>query len=270
MAARGVNGAAAATLNARFIKCEGCRVNVPKEDMLVLGRCTVCGRVYEPEITDGGRSVTVETVAFDAAAAASASAAAATPAAVAVGGKPRRKRWAVLTSKKGRTYYHNTETGEDTWEAPPDLDAEAAEDAFGALAAAGEACLGVWLTMILCVLWLVLCGAVPFKNDAVKNAVLREQAKAEATRMGVPMEVIAQAQRREQEQELANDPIAQLGGRQSASAPAAAASVPKRAVESTKLSPHAEHSEEDDKEEEEGSNSADDQDEDKQRTCAVM
>jgi len=141
MAARGVNGAAAATLNARFIKCAGCRVNVPKEDMLALGRCTVCGRAYEPEISDGGRSITVETVAFDAsAAAASATAvAAAAPAAVAVAGKIKRKRWAVLTSKKGRTYYHNTETGEDTWEAPPDLDAEAAEDAFGALEATGEA-----------------------------------------------------------------------------------------------------------------------------------
>lgn len=138
MAARGVNGAAAATLNARFIKCAGCRVNVPKEDMLALGKCTVCGRAYEPEITDGGKSITVETVAFAAAGAASAANTAA-PTAAAEPSKPKRKRWAVLTSKKGRTYYHNTETGEDTWEAPPDLDAEAAEDAFGELTMAVRA-----------------------------------------------------------------------------------------------------------------------------------
>lgn len=130
MAARGAHGAGAATLNARFIKCAGCRVNVPKEDMLALGRCTVCGRGYEPEVVDEGRAVQVETVAFD-------SEDAKAEDKEKTGGKPRRRRWAVLTSKKGRTYYHNTETGEDTWEKPPDVDAEAADDAFGAPPAAG-------------------------------------------------------------------------------------------------------------------------------------
>ncbi|ETP34699.1 hypothetical protein F442_17011 [Phytophthora nicotianae P10297] len=172
MATRGVNGAASGTLNERFIRCEGCRVNVPKEDMLALGKCTVCGRPYEAVVTADGRGIEVETVAFDGVGAA------------AVEEKPTRKRWAVLTSKRGRTYYHNTETGEDRWDKPADLDAEAVEDTF-----------------------------VPFKNDAVKKAVLREQMKFEATKMGVPMEVVAASQQQLQQEAETDDPFAKMVGR---------------------------------------------------------
>jgi hypothetical protein len=84
----------------------------------------VCGKPYEPAATPDGRGVQVATVAFD-----GASAEKKAPAAEK---KPRMKRWAELTSKRGRTYYHNTETGEDRWDKPADLDADAAEDAFGA------------------------------------------------------------------------------------------------------------------------------------------
>ncbi|KAE9003049.1 hypothetical protein PR003_g18923 [Phytophthora rubi] len=170
MATRGVNGAASGTLNERFIKCDGCRVNVPKEDMLALGQCTLCARPYEPA---DGRGAEVATVAF-----------AGVGAAPAEEKKPRRKRWAVLTSKRGRTYYHNTETGEDRWDKPADLDADAAEDAF-----------------------------VPFKNDAVKKAVLREQLKLEATKMGVPMEVVAATQQQLQHEAEADDPFAKMVNR---------------------------------------------------------
>ncbi|KAG2951519.1 hypothetical protein JG687_00000527 [Phytophthora cactorum] len=172
MATRGVNGAASGTLNERFIRCEGCRVNVPKEDMLALGKCTVCGRPYEAVVTADGRGIEVETVAFDGVGAA------------VVEKKPSRKRWAVLTSKRGRAYYHNTETGEDRWDKPADLDADAVEDAF-----------------------------VPFKNDAVKKAVLREQMKLEATKMGVPMEVVAASQQQLQQEAEADDPFAKMVGR---------------------------------------------------------
>lgn len=131
MAERGVNGASSATLNARFIKCAGCKVNVPKDDMIALGKCTVCGCVYEPIALAGGDVIEVEFVAFSgdqAGAAQSLSNAAAAGGAEA----PRRKRWVALQSRKGRMYYHNTETGEDSWDKPADIDAEAADDAFGA------------------------------------------------------------------------------------------------------------------------------------------
>ncbi|KAG7388847.1 Beclin-1 [Phytophthora pseudosyringae] len=172
MAARGVNGAASGTLNERFIKCAGCRVNVPKEDMLALGQCTVCGRAYEAVVAADGRGIEVATVAFEG------------DGAAATEKKATRKRWAVLASKRGRTYYHNTETGEDRWDRPADLDADAAEDAF-----------------------------VPFKNDAVKKAVLREQMKLEATKMGVPMEVVAATQQQLQHEAEADDPFAKMVGK---------------------------------------------------------
>ncbi|POM68352.1 Zinc ion binding protein [Phytophthora palmivora] len=186
MATRGVNGAASGTLNERFIKCEGCRVNVPKEDMLALGKCTVCGRPYEAVVTADGRGIEVATVAFHGATAEV---------------KPKRKRWAVLTSKRGRTYYHNTETGEDRWDKPADLDAEAVEDAF-----------------------------VPFKNDAVKKAVLREQMKQEATKMGVPMEVVAATQQQLQQEDEADDPFAKMVGRPKSKMPAGKTQSPKKTV----------------------------------------
>ncbi|EEY60516.1 uncharacterized protein PITG_13225 [Phytophthora infestans T30-4] len=172
MATRGVNGAASGTLNERFIKCEGCGVNVPKEDMLELSKCTVCGRPYEVVVTDNGRGIEVETVAFDGI--------------EMVEEKLKRKRWAVLTSKRGRTYYHNTETGEDRWDKPADLDADAIEDAF-----------------------------VPFKNDAVKKAVLREQMKIEATKMGMPIEMVAASQQQLQQEAAADDIFVKLRNKNS-------------------------------------------------------
>ncbi|POM76988.1 Zinc ion binding protein [Phytophthora palmivora] len=83
--------------------------------MLALGKRPEPGRSLgiRYQVSDGG--IEVATVAFHGATAEV---------------KPKRKRWAVLTSKRGRTYYHNTETGEDRWDKPADLDAEAVEDAF--------------------------------------------------------------------------------------------------------------------------------------------
>ncbi|CAI5705258.1 unnamed protein product [Peronospora farinosa] len=168
MISHGVNGATSGTLNERFIKCAGCHVNVPKDDMLALGKCTVCNYSYSAVVTEDGRGIEVATVAFDANGAAEEK-------------KLQRKRWAVLTSKLGRVFYHNTETGEDRWDKPVDLEADAAEDAF-----------------------------VPFKNDAVKKAVLREQMKLEATKMGVPVEVVAATQHRLQHEDEADDPFANM------------------------------------------------------------
>ncbi|KAL7681292.1 putative WW domain-containing protein [Plasmopara halstedii] len=170
MATRGVNGATTGTLNERFIKCEGCHVNVPKEDMLTLGKCTLCGRPYEVVVTADGKEIEVATVAFD------------RTGITAVEKKTKqRKRWAVLLSKRGRTYYHNTETGEDRWDKPADLDADAVEDSF-----------------------------VPFKHDAVKKAVLREQMKLEATKMGVPIEVVAASQHQLRQEDEAHDPFTKM------------------------------------------------------------
>lgn len=140
MAERGVNGASSVTLNERFIKCAGCNVNVPKDDMIALGKCTVCGRVYEPVVLPGGDAIAVEFVAFSqekAAGSARENATSTTTTATnltsqAKAEAPRRKRWVELQSRKGRTYYHNTETGEDRWDKPADIDAEAVDDAFGA------------------------------------------------------------------------------------------------------------------------------------------
>ncbi|KAJ0402882.1 hypothetical protein P43SY_000496 [Pythium insidiosum] len=133
-------------------------VNIPKEDMLALGKCTLCSRPYEPP-ADEAESAPVHPAS-------------------ATASKPKRKRWVELKSKRGRTYYHNTETGEDTWEKPADIDADAVEDGF-----------------------------VPFKNDAMKNAVLREQAKADATKMGLPPTLIAAMQARQQEHDSVEDPF---------------------------------------------------------------
>uniref|UniRef100_K3X873 WW domain-containing protein n=1 Tax=Globisporangium ultimum (strain ATCC 200006 / CBS 805.95 / DAOM BR144) TaxID=431595 RepID=K3X873_GLOUD len=182
MVARGVNGASSVTLNERFIKCAGCKVNVPKDDMIALGKCTVCGRAYEPVVLDGGNAIAVEFVAFETNSSSSSSTSATTSAAaegnVAKQDLPRRKRWAELTSRKGRTYYHNTETGEDRWDKPADFDADAVDDAF-----------------------------VPFKNDFVKQAVMLEQTKLEASKLGVPLELVAAAH---QTQIQEQDPLSKM------------------------------------------------------------
>ena len=119
---RGVNGASSATLNERFIKCTACKVNIPKDDMLALGKCTVCGKAYTPDAArtlqfTSGNSSTNNSDANSKGDATS---------------KPKRKRWVVLVSKKGREYYHNVETGEDRWDKPAAIDADAAPDQFGA------------------------------------------------------------------------------------------------------------------------------------------
>ncbi|KAG2532116.1 hypothetical protein JM18_000575 [Phytophthora kernoviae] len=157
--------------------------------MLALGKCTVCGRPYETVVTADGRGIEVETVAFGAP----------SNAATAAEKMPKRKRWAVLQSRKGRAYYHNTETGEDRWDKPADIDADAVKDAF-----------------------------VPFKNDAVKKAVLREQAKLEATKMGVPIEMVAATQQKLKLEDEAEDPFDRMVGRGKQSRNAPVDEVPKQ------------------------------------------
>lgn len=75
------------------------------------------------------------------------------------------------------------------------------------------------------------CDAVPFKNDAVK-AVLREQMKLEATKMGVPMEVVAVTQEQLQHEAEADDPFAKMVNRgakpESKKSPPVQASSPKQ------------------------------------------
>ncbi|GMF13774.1 unnamed protein product [Phytophthora lilii] len=227
--------------------------------MLALGRCTVCGRLYEPATGADGRGVQVATVAFDGGGAA--------PAAEK---KPARKRWAVLTSKRGRTYYHNTETGEDRWDKPADLEADAVEDAFGTREAAATGLPEVQHITDRAVLWL-MC-AVPFKNDAVKKALLREQMKLEAAKMGVPLEVVAATQQQLQQQDQADDPLAKMVGRggsaKSKSPPPARAASPRKAV------PPAQQEQQEEEEQEEKEDDATQQTQDAAKagggSCVVM
>ena len=55
--------------------------------------------------------------------------------------------------------------------------------------------------------------AVPFKNDAVKKAVLREQMKVDATKRGVPMEVVAAVQQQLQHEDKVHDSFDRMVGR---------------------------------------------------------
>lgn len=110
MAQHGVNGATEATLNERFVKCPNCNVNISKTDFLKIGKCSICNHQWI--------NTDVECVEFE-------------KCDVNIEKKKNRKRWVVLVSKRGKEYYHNTETGEDQWERPPDYDAEVSGDQFG-------------------------------------------------------------------------------------------------------------------------------------------
>jgi hypothetical protein len=70
-----------------------------------------------------------------------------------------------------------------------------------------------WSTDEVVVVVVIDADAVPFKNDAVKKAVLREQMKLEATKMGVPLEVVAATQQQLQREDEADDPFAKMVGR---------------------------------------------------------
>ncbi|EQC29736.1 hypothetical protein SDRG_12508 [Saprolegnia diclina VS20] len=132
-----------ASISDRFVKCPACHVNIPKQD-LAMGEAPACTVCHAP----------LPTTLF-------AAAASAAPA------KPTiQHRWVALTSRRGKTYYHNNETGEDRWDKPSDFETTVsvheAPPAF-----------------------------VPFKNDdPVRNAILLQQSKQEAKKHGIPESVV--------------------------------------------------------------------------------
>lgn len=99
--------------NDRFIKCSKCNVNIPQEDVAKYKKCTICNAEWDPAIQvsaqnmDDRKEGEVKKTS------------------------KTRKRWVILTSKQGKEYYHNTETGHDQWHKPADFDAEAEDVKFG-------------------------------------------------------------------------------------------------------------------------------------------
>ncbi|KDO23219.1 hypothetical protein SPRG_11151 [Saprolegnia parasitica CBS 223.65] len=132
-----------ASISDRFVKCPACHVNIPKQD-LAMGEAPACTVCHAP----------LPATLF----AEAASAAPAKPA--------TQRRWVALTSRRGKTYYHNNETGEDRWDKPSD---------FETTVSVHEA----------------LPAFVPFKNDdPVRNAIMLQQSKQEAKKHGIPESVV--------------------------------------------------------------------------------
>ncbi|ETV92862.1 hypothetical protein H310_12899 [Aphanomyces invadans] len=131
----------------RFVKCPSCNVNIPKQDLREVDgdmHCTVCKARLPSEVLSSAASASTALKTIT------------------------KRRWVELKSKRGRTYYHNNDTGEDRWDMPPDFafvsTVNAADDAA---------------TM------------VNFKNDdPVRNAILLQQNKQEARKQGVAEDVI--------------------------------------------------------------------------------
>ncbi|KAF0717809.1 Aste57867_2081 [Aphanomyces stellatus] len=132
----------------RFVKCPSCKVNIPKDDIARQEgdpSCTVCKKPIPSDVL-------------------SATAAPAAPK------MTTKRRWIELKSKRGKTYYHNNDTGEDRWDMPPDFEAVETVAVGNAPAAP---------TM------------VNFKNDdPVRNAIMLQQNKQEARKQGISEDMI--------------------------------------------------------------------------------
>ncbi|KAH9074547.1 hypothetical protein Ae201684P_022353 [Aphanomyces euteiches] len=129
----------------RFVKCPSCKVNIPKQDVVEKDGqaiCTVCKKPFSAELLS------------------------ATPVPVAAPKTTTKRRWIELKSKRGKTYYHNNETGEDRWDMPPDFDVVAT------VAAGAE-------------------SAPPaMADDPVRNAIMLQQNKQDARKQGLPEDMI--------------------------------------------------------------------------------
>ncbi|CAK4635682.1 hypothetical protein LEN26_017502 [Aphanomyces euteiches] len=133
----------------RFVKCPSCKVNIPKQDVVEKDGqaiCTVCKKSFSAELLS------------------------ATPVPVAAPKTTTKRRWIELKSKRGKTYYHNNETGEDRWDMPPDFDVVAT------VAAGAES---------------APPAMVNFKaDDPVRNAIMLQQNKQDARKQGLPEDMI--------------------------------------------------------------------------------
>ncbi|RHX99456.1 hypothetical protein DYB36_011892 [Aphanomyces astaci] len=136
----------------QFVKCPSCKVNIPKQDLVVLAgesdvvSCTVCKANLPSHVLS-----------------------ATTTSAAAAPKTTTKRRWIELVSKRGRTYYHNNDTGEDRWDVPPDF------EVVSTVAVHADAAPAM----------------VNFKNDdPVRNAILLQQNKQEARKQGIAEDVI--------------------------------------------------------------------------------
>ncbi|OQR99708.1 hypothetical protein ACHHYP_04873 [Achlya hypogyna] len=129
----------------RFVKCPSCHVNIPKADLaLDEGRAPTCTLCHKP----------LPAALFADAALAPAPAKTAT-----------QRRWVELKSRRGKTYYHNNETGEDRWDKPADLDVTVSVPEAAP-------------------------SFMPFQDDPVKKAILLQQTKQDAKKQGIPDSVV--------------------------------------------------------------------------------
>jgi hypothetical protein len=82
-------------------------------------------------------------------------------------GGPKKEplsRWVAIEARPGKVYYHNTETGEDSWEKPTDFTAKVAPKP----------------------------NIIPFgdNNDPMKIAVMREERRLQCERLGVSADAL--------------------------------------------------------------------------------
>ena len=99
-----------------FIKCPKCKVNIPEHDLLDVDipRCTLCNAVMNLQHNE---SIEIEQP----------------PSAFAKAQNTNQtsfKRWVEVKTKTGKTYYHNSETGQDQWTKPSDFGATADPNPF--------------------------------------------------------------------------------------------------------------------------------------------
>lgn len=98
-----------AVVNGQFIKCGKCKVNIPRQDVENSKICTICGEELTWEENLAEQMPKQEQKKK----------------------KMIKRRWVQVETNKGKIYYHNSETGQDTWTKPPDFDAPASNGEFG-------------------------------------------------------------------------------------------------------------------------------------------
>lgn len=91
--------------------------------------------------------------------------------------------------------------------------------------------------------------AVPFKNDFVKKAVMLEQTKLEATKLGVPIELVTAAH---EDQSHAEDPLSRMSKRALDKAESSTKQTPTSKPAPKKTVPDVQEEEEEREEEFEG------------------